>query len=68
MITTNDAKRLLSVLKAAEAVDLPAAVSELGSDGGWVYVKEYEKYGKQVQKLYAAVKRARRAPPKRKKA
>lgn len=52
MITT---KSLCRLVKAAMAVDVPAAMSELNAQGGWVYVKDYEKYGRQVSALHKSI-------------
>jgi len=48
-------KNIIRLVKAAHRLDFPAAVSELNDKGGWVYVKDYEKYGKQVSAIKAAL-------------
>lgn len=57
MITT---KTLVRLVKAAMAVDVPAGMAQLNSNGCWVHVDDYEKLCKQVGELHAALERLKK--------
>jgi hypothetical protein len=57
MIST---RALCRLVRAAMAVDVPAGMAELKSNGCWVHVDEYEKFCDQVTELHAALKQMKR--------
>lgn len=57
MIST---RALCRLVKAAMAVDVPAGMAELRSNGCWVHVDEYEKFCDQVTELHAAIRQMKK--------